>query len=91
MKKNKLFSKTINTKQDGKPLFKNLKYCTRCCIPETMEFQAFDELGICNACRSSEQKMKIDWDIRQKALKKILEETKKKSRNNYDCVVPISG
>ncbi len=89
-KKNNMFKK-INTKSDGKPLFKSLKYCSRCCIPETMAFQKFDNFGICNSCRSSEQKMKIDWSIREKSLKKILEKAKKNSGNNYDCIVPISG
>ena len=91
MKKRNLFSKISNNRKKGEPLFKNLSYCSRCCMPETNEFQNFDEFGICNACRSSEQKMKIDWDARQKILKQLLDETKKKSGNNYDCVVPISG
>ena len=91
MKKKILFSKISNNRKKGEPLFKNLSYCSRCCMPETNEFQNFDEFGICNACRSSEQKMKIDWDARQKILKQLLDDTKKKSGNNYDCVVPISG
>jgi N-acetyl sugar amidotransferase len=91
MKKKEPIFKNINLKKDGKPLFDKINYCTRCCIPETMEFQQFDEFGACNACRSSEQKMKIDWSVRQKSLEKILQDAKKKSGNNYDCVVPISG
>ena len=84
---NSLFSK----KKPGEPLYTKLKYCRRCCMPESNAFQAFDEFGICNACRSSEQKMRIDWSKREKELSKILEKAKKKSKNNYDCVVPISG
>ena len=70
---------------------KKLKYCTRCLMPETQEGVNFDELGICTACQSSEDKMHINWDQRQKTLKKILDEAKKKSGNNYDCILPISG
>ena len=33
-----------------------LKYCRRCCMPGTNAFQAFDEFGICNACRSLNKK-----------------------------------
>jgi len=82
-----LFSK----KKKGEPLYSGLKYCRRCCMPESNAFQAFDEFDICNACRSSEQKMRIDWSAREKELSKIFEKAKKKSGNNYDCVVPISG
>ena len=70
---------------------KDLKYCTRCCFPETLEGITFDEFGICTACRSSEDKMQINWTQKEKELKKILEIFKKKSKSNYDCVLPISG
>ena len=70
---------------------KDLKYCLRCCIPETQEGVSFDHLGICTACRSSEQKMRIDWSAREKSLKEILEAAKKNAGDNYDCVLPISG
>ena len=56
----------------GKPLFSELKYCLRCCLPETNENINFDDFGICKACRASEQKMHIDWDVRQKLLAKTL-------------------
>lgn len=75
----------------AQPLFPHLQYCTRCCIPETQEGVAFDELGICRACQSSEQKIHINWVEREKQLSAILEEAKKKADNNYDCIVPISG
>lgn len=39
-----------------------IKYCTRCCMPETQEGIQFDSMGICTACQSSEQKMHIDWN-----------------------------
>ena len=69
-----LFSK----KKKGEPLYSGLKYCRRCCMPESNAFQAFDEFDICNACRSSEQKMRIDWSAREKELSKIFEKAKKK-------------
>lgn len=68
-----------------------LQYCARCCIPETQEGVAFDEMGICTACRSSEQKIHIDWVARRKRLEEILERAKRSSGNNYDCILPISG
>ncbi len=75
----------------GDPPFKNISYCVRCCMPETNEGNAFDEFGICMACRSSEQKMRINWQDRQQALVELLDKAKAESGNNYDCVVPISG
>ena len=71
--------------------FKNLQYCIRCCMPETQEGVKFDELGICQACQSSEQKIRINWVEREKTLRTLLENAKANSGNNYDCIVPISG
>ena len=75
----------------NKKLVDGIKYCTRCCFPETLDGITFDELGICTACRSSEEKMHINWKEREKNLGKILEKAKKISKSNYDCVLPISG
>jgi N-acetyl sugar amidotransferase len=60
-------------------------------MPETQEGIVFDEMGICQACQSQEQKIHIDWVEREKQLRCILEEAKIKSGNNYDCILPISG
>ena len=81
----------VKDSEIGKPLFDGkLKYCTRCCMPETAEAFEFDELGMCQPCASSEQKMHINWLKRKDILKTILD---KYSSNNdyYDCMVPISG
>ena len=45
----------------GAPLFRDLQYCMRCCMPATNEGIAFDEFGVCQACQCSEHKMRIDW------------------------------
>ena len=74
----------------GKP-FAHLQYCVRCCIPQTQEGVIFDELGVCQACQSAEQKIHIDWTQREKALRAILDDAKAKAGNNYDCIIPISG
>ena len=66
-----------------------IKYCTRCCLPETMEGITFDEFGVCTPCRSSEEKMHISWKDKEKNLRKIL--NKFKNKNYYDCLLPISG
>ena len=76
----------------SRPMFEErMKYCIRCCLPESDEGTDFDEMGICQACRSSEQKMHIDWVERERQLRAILEEAKAKAGKNYDCILPISG
>ena len=48
-----------------------------------------DKKGICNACNYHNLKQKIDWEIREKELLKVLDLYRGKSE--YDCVVPGSG
>jgi len=74
----------------GKPIFdKSLRYCTRCCMPETMEGISFDEFGVCVPCRSSEEKMHINWEKRLEKLEEIIAENR--SVSYYDCMLPMSG
>lgn len=76
-----------------KPIYEGiLQYCVRCCMPETAEGIKFDDRGVCNACNSSEEKMHINWEEREKKLKEKLERHKEKYKDRaYDCIVPISG
>ena len=76
---------------DSRPPFSNLRYCVRCCMPETQEGFKFDELGICQACQSSEQKIHINWVEREQTLRSVLVDAKARAGTNYDCIVPISG
>lgn len=78
--------------QYGKPVYhEKLRYCVRCCMPETAEGLAYDEMGICQPCRSSEQKMHINWLERQKQFRAILKKFSSKDATYYDCIVPVSG
>lgn len=82
----------IGMKRNGNYLVEGIRYCNRCCLPETVEGIEFDEMGICTACQSSEQKMHINWQEREKRLRELFEEAKAKSGNKaYDCILPISG
>jgi len=75
-------------------VIEGLKYCTRCCMPETTEGIDFDDLGICRACNSSEQKMHVDWESRRRELEAILDRARSEAISKdspYDCIVPISG
>lgn len=51
----------------------------------------FDGEGVCDACRTAEQKhLLIDWSAREKELHELC--NKHRSKNgSYDCIVPGSG
>ncbi len=68
-----------------------IKYCKRCVMPETKPDLYIDEDGVCNACRSYEQRPQINWDERRKELLEILVRYRNKSGSNWDCIVPVSG
>lgn len=50
----------------------------------------FDEEGICDACRTAEQKEKINWEEREAKLIELLDKHRSKD-GSYDCLVPGSG
>lgn len=84
----------------------NVKYCKRCVISNqrpnsSVEYKHtkdsvkatihFDEQGICDACRFTEQKRKvIDWEERERRLRELCDKNRK-SDGSYDCIVPGSG
>ena len=51
---------------------------------------AFDEDGICDACRTAEQKDLINWKEREDQLLALLDKYRSKD-GSYDCLVPGSG
>jgi N-acetyl sugar amidotransferase len=50
----------------------------------------FDDDGICDACRTAEQKEAINWELREKELVELLDKYRSKD-GSYDCLVPGSG
>ncbi|HTQ63441.1 MAG TPA: N-acetyl sugar amidotransferase, partial [Puia sp.] len=83
----------------------SVKFCKRCVMSNQrpvseVEFKhtirtqkrtmAFDEEGICDACRANEQKEKINWEKRESELLQLLDKYRSKD-GSYDCVVPGSG
>jgi len=51
---------------------------------------AFDEDGVCDACRFAEFKDKTDWDAREKELIQLLDKYRRDD-GYYDVLVPGSG
>lgn len=68
-----------------------LKYCSQCVMPDTKPDLHLDEEGVCNACRSYERRVEIDWETRGKELPNILERYRNRNGSNWDCIVPVSG
>jgi N-acetyl sugar amidotransferase len=51
----------------------------------------FDEQGICSGCIVHREKYEIDWDLKLKKLKKIIEPYKNSKRSIHNCIVPVTG
>lgn len=94
---------TEQTGRYGLPL--EVKFC-KCCTmnnqrpASTVEFKqkagerkktlAFDEEGVCDACRYAEKKKGINWDARHEELVDLCDRFRR-SDGRYDVVVPGSG
>lgn len=50
----------------------------------------FDDRGVCQACRTVENKKRIDWVEREKALVELCDRHRSKD-GSFDCLVPGSG
>ena len=50
----------------------------------------FDDTGLCSGCLIHKEKFHLDWIVRWKKLKQIVK-LYKSNKNNYDCIVPVSG
>jgi len=46
--------------------------------------------GICNACKSHKTKIDINWQKREDAFHRVVENARSNSRG-YDCLIPVSG
>ena len=68
-----------------------MKICKKCIQPDTRPGIFFNQDGICGACIWENTKKNIDWDLREKELKKISEWAQKSTESNYDCVIGVSG
>ena len=68
-----------------------IKYCRNCVMPDTKPNLFLDEAGICNACRSYENRKTVDWEKRKTELQVLLEKYRSKNGSNWDCIVPVSG
>jgi N-acetyl sugar amidotransferase len=68
-----------------------LRYCIRCVMPHTKPDLRIDEEGVCNACRSYEQRTEVDWDARLAELLEVVGRYRSADGSQWDCIVPVSG
>lgn len=94
---------TVKTGKYGLPL--DVQFCKKCTMnnqrpSSTIEFKqkadekkrtlAFDEEGVCEACRYAEKKKQIDWHERHLELEELCDRFRRND-GRYDVVVPGSG
>lgn len=67
--------------------------CVRCILPQSLPSAKLDHEGVCNLCRTYEQKSQ-EWkkkrEDRQKQFNALVVRVKNLQRP-YDCLVPLSG
>lgn len=68
-----------------------MRWCKNCLLPDTKPDLWFDEDGICAACVSFSTRSQVDWDVKRGELVSLLEESRNRSKSNWDCVIPVSG
>ncbi len=74
-----------------KKLPTEVKFCARCVMSNQRPRIGFDAEGVCSACRYCAKKDKtIDWDLRQRELRELLDKHRSKA-GTFDVVVPCSG
>jgi N-acetyl sugar amidotransferase len=60
-------------------------------MPHTRPDLKIDEQGVCNACRSYESRLDIDWDSRKQQFLELTGRYSSSDGSNWDCIVPVSG
>ena len=69
-----------------------IKQCKRCLYTTKHPLGiTLDKDGICSGCRIHEEKDSLDWEERWEKLINILKPYKTIDKNNYDCIVPVTG
>ena len=67
-----------------------MQYCKNCVMPLKSALPiSSDGEGVCSGCRSAKMKVKVDWDRRAKLFEELVDEYR--SKDNYDCIIPVSG
>ena len=69
-----------------------LRFCKKCLYSSDHPLGIIiNEEGICSGCVVHEEKNTLDWTLRWEKLKKLTNRYKSKTKQNYDCVIPVTG
>lgn len=69
-------------------------YCQKCVYPVHAVNLDLDDNGICSSCNTFKEIVKQDdqsWKKRENKLIGIIEEHKKITNGDYDCIIPVGG
>lgn len=69
-------------------------YCKKCVYPKISVNLHIGDDGICSSCKTFEKFESLDdefWSLRKKKFERIIEEIKNNNKDNYDCLIPVSG
>lgn len=69
-------------------------YCNKCVYPIHAVNLDIDDEGVCSACRTFEEILSLDestWTKRKEKLIEIIENYKKITKGDYDCIIPVGG
>jgi N-acetyl sugar amidotransferase len=73
---------------------KKINFCKRCVYPSIAVNVDFDDDGICTSCQVFEEIEQIPkevWSKRKEKFVQILEEHRKITQGDYDCIIPVGG
>ena len=71
-----------------------MKYCKSCVYPFVTVNLEISEEGICSSCKAFEVAESASpefWAKREEHFSRIIEESQKNNKSNYDCLIPVSG
>lgn len=81
--------------EDGhvfKLINQNMKYCTKCVMPDTRPGISFNEQGVCSACSAYANRANVNYDERYKELEEICNKYRGcNGPSGYDCMIAVSG
>ena len=69
-----------------------VKYCRNCVYPTSSAVPlTLDESELCSGCRVTNLREEVNWERREIAFRRLLNEYRSKDDRNYDCIIPVSG
>lgn len=69
-----------------------MQACKRCFYTTSHPLGlTLDDDMVCSGCRVHEEKDLLDWAYRWNLLEKLVGPYRTRDKNNYDCIVPVTG